>query len=215
MKKYSTRSRFVLGALLLCAAAASQAQEMARVISAVPVVQAVAVPQQTCAQTPMLVSQPNSGAGAVVGAIAGGAIGNAVGHGAGQAAATALGVMGGAIMGDNLEARPATVQDVTTCTSQTTQQTRIDHYNVTYEYAGKQYSVQMPNDPGPQLQIQVMPAGVAAMPPVTPTPMVVAPSPVYVTAPPYYAYPYAYPYGPPPVSVHFGFGYYRGFGRRW
>jgi hypothetical protein len=30
-------------------------------------------------------------------------------------------------------------------------------YNVTYEYAGKQYIVQMPQDPGPSVRLQITP----------------------------------------------------------
>ena len=65
------------------------AQEVGRVLSATPVVQQVAVPRQVCSNQPMVVQQPNSGAGAVVGGIAGGAVGNTIGHGSGRAAATA------------------------------------------------------------------------------------------------------------------------------
>jgi uncharacterized protein YcfJ len=32
-------------------------------------------------------------------------------------------------------------------------------YNVGYEFGGKRYSVQMPTDPGPTLQLQVSPMG--------------------------------------------------------
>lgn len=34
-------------------------------------------------------------------------------------------------------------------------------YNVVYEYAGKQYAVQMPNDPGPSIQLQLTPVGMS------------------------------------------------------
>jgi hypothetical protein len=32
-------------------------------------------------------------------------------------------------------------------------------YNVTYEFGGHQYSVQIPNDPGPTILLQVSPVG--------------------------------------------------------
>jgi len=47
--------------------------------------------------------QSNSGGGAVLGAIIGGLIGNQFGHGSGRAAATAVGVVGGAAVGNSVE----------------------------------------------------------------------------------------------------------------
>lgn len=46
-----------------------------------------------------------SGGGAVVGAVIGGVIGNQFGHGSGRAAATGLGVIGGAVIGNEVERR--------------------------------------------------------------------------------------------------------------
>jgi uncharacterized protein YcfJ len=95
-----------------------------------------------------------------MGAIAGGAVGNAVGGGSGKTAATILGIVGGAMIGDNVEgSSPAQVQDVQRCTTQTFYENRTVAYNVVYEYAGKQYSVQMANDPGPTIQLQISPMG--------------------------------------------------------
>ena len=51
----------------------------------------------------------------------------------------------------------------------------------TYEYAGRQYQVQMPQDPGPTIRIQVTP-----MAPAAPTRIMQAPTEsleVYATAP--------------------------------
>ena len=62
-------------------------EEVGRVISSTPVIQQVAVPRQVCNNQPMVVQQPNSGAGAVLGAIAGGLLGNQIGHGGGRARA--------------------------------------------------------------------------------------------------------------------------------
>ena len=45
-----------------------------------------------------------SGGGAVAGGVVGGVLGNQIGHGSGRAAATALGVIGGALLGNNIEA---------------------------------------------------------------------------------------------------------------
>jgi len=46
-----------------------------------------------------------SGGGAVAGGVLGGVVGNQFGHGNGRAAATALGVVGGALLGNSIEAQ--------------------------------------------------------------------------------------------------------------
>lgn len=139
------------------------AQEMGRVLSSTPIIQQVGVPRQVCTTEQMQVAQPKSGAGAALGAIAGGALANAATRGSGQAAATMLGIIGGAVIGDRIEG-PATaqVQNVQRCVTQTFYENRTVAYSVVYEYAGKQYAVQMPHDPGPTLQLQVMPVDSAA-----------------------------------------------------
>ncbi|MEY5098524.1 MAG: hypothetical protein RJA36_1243 [Pseudomonadota bacterium] len=187
--------------------------ELARVVSSTPVVQQVSEPQQVCTSTPVARS---SGAGALLGAVAGGAVGNAIGAGSGNAAATALGVVGGAILGDRVEAGGSApyVQD---CSTQMVTRS-VSSYNVVYEYAGKQYSVLLPSDPGPTLAVQVAPAVLSAPPQAAAQPVMVAPPPVYLapptyppTYPPAYVYPYpaAYPYRYwPPIGINLGFGYY-------
>ena len=135
-------------------------QEMGRVISSTPVVSQVGVPRQVCSNESVPVQSQKSGAGAVMGGLAGGAIGNAIGGGGGRAAATVLGIFGGAILGDRIEGGGQTqYQTVQNCTSQTFYENRTTSYNVVYEYAGKQYSVQMPNDPGPYVRLQITPLG--------------------------------------------------------
>lgn len=138
------------------------ADEWARVISSTPVMQQVAVPQQVCSERPVAVAPARSGGGAVVGAIAGAAIGNAIGGGMGRAAATLLGGLGGAVLGDQIEGRGAAqVQNVTECSTQTVYENRPVAWNVVYEYNGRQYQTQMPNDPGPTLRLQVTPVAAA------------------------------------------------------
>lgn len=192
------------------------AQDTGRVISATPVVGQVAVPRQVCGTEQIAQAQPKSGAGALVGAIAGGAIGNALGGGAGQAAATMLGIMGGAIIGDKVEGAPlAQSQNVQRCSLQTFYENRPLAYNVVYEFAGKQYSVQMPNDPGPTVRLQISPVGISAPPEapaltttyVTPeyieTPQVVVVQPAY---PRYYYQPFY-----PAIAIGLGLGYWGGY----
>ncbi|MGV0958507.1 MAG: glycine zipper 2TM domain-containing protein [Limnohabitans sp.] len=135
------------------------AQEVGRVISSIQVIQQVSVPRQVCTQEQVPVQQNKSGAGAAMGAIAGGVLGNQIGGGSGRAAATALGIFGGAIVGNNIEgAPPAQMQTVQNCTSQNILENRVMGYNVTYEFNGKQYTVQLPRDPGPTIRLNVTPA---------------------------------------------------------
>ena len=67
------------------------------------------------------------------------------------------GVMGGAMMGDRVENPGSQIQNQTACTTQNIYENRLTGYNVVYEYAGKQYNVVLPQDPGPTLQLQVTP----------------------------------------------------------
>ncbi|HPH15480.1 MAG TPA: glycine zipper 2TM domain-containing protein [Burkholderiaceae bacterium] len=204
----------------------SAAQEMGRVISSIPVVNQVGVPRQVCTTEAVPVQSQKSGAGAVIGGIAGGAMGNAIGGGSGRAAATILGVLGGAVLGDRIEGSgPTQIQNVQNCTTQTFYENRTTAYNVVYEYAGKQYSVQMPSDPGPYVKLQISPVG-ASQPQAPladgtqpyyqqelaqPQQQVITQQPVYVAVQPpvypTYYYPRAYY---PPVGVNLNLGWSRG-----
>lgn len=204
-------------------AAAAQAEESGRVISSVPVIQQVAVPRQVCNQQQVLVQpQQSSGGGALLGAVVGGLLGNTIGHGNGRAAATGIGIVGGAAVGDNVERRGngpvATTQQ--TCSTQTFYENRTVGYNVTYEYAGKQYQVQMPYDPGPTVRLQVTPVGGSSMPPPPPAPQPLSQAPVVeqsvavlpAAVPSPYIYPavaypsyYYRPYYPVGLSLSFGY----------
>jgi uncharacterized protein YcfJ len=210
--------------------AQAQSQDITgRVISSTPVIQQVQVPRQVCSNQPVAVQQPRSGAGAVIGAIAGAALGNAIGSGTGRAVATGIGLVGGAAVGDRVEGGGTMVQNMQSCTTQTYYENRTVGYNVTYEYAGQQYTVQMPYDPGPSIRLQVSPVGSAtpqdgypvaggeamSAPAGTPSvPAVVASTttvyPAYQTYPAYPAYPVYPAYYPsyyPPVGISLGFGF--------
>lgn len=108
------------------------------------------------------------------------------------------------------------------CTTQTFNENRAVAYDVTYEYAGRQYTTQMASDPGPTIRLQIGPvaAGPMSAPPPTapatqaaptevpaatiigqegvPAPVAVAPTVVYAEPYPVYEpYPYPYAYGYP------------------
>ena len=153
-----------LATLVTLGSSQAQAEEFGKVISSTPIIQQVAVPRQVCSNEQVVTPGQKSGAGAAMGAIAGGAVGNSMGQGSGRAAATMLGIFGGAILGDKIEGPgQSEVRNVQNCTQQMFYENRTMAYNVVYEFAGKQYSVQMPTDPGPTVRLQVTPV---APPPV-------------------------------------------------
>lgn len=233
MKKMLVLST-VAAASGLFAVNASAMDILARVLSSTPVMQQVSVPQQVCTTQPMVTQSPGSGAGAVMGALAGGAMGNAIGDGGGRALATMIGLVGGAMVGNNIEGNRSQVQNVQQCGTQTSYQNRTTHYNVVYEYADKQYTIQMPNDPGPYVRLQVTPVGAMPSPQASVQPGFIQPQqaqpvygqpvytqpvysqpvysqPVYVQQAPVVAYPgyYSRPYYPP-IGLSLNFGYSRG-----
>jgi uncharacterized protein YcfJ len=216
-----------LASLALLAAFPASAEDiLARVISSTPVVQQVPVPRQVCNNQQYITEAPRSGGGALLGALAGGAAGNAIGDGGGRALATVIGLVGGAIVGDRVEGGgQQQVQNVQQCNTQTFYENRPSHYNVVYEYQGTQYNVQMANDPGLYVRLQVTPVGA-----VTPSPQAAAPAstdpipqPGYVVQQPvvgqtvittgttYYGGPpvyYGRPYYAPYYSPYYGPSYY-------
>lgn len=161
------RHSAVFSALVATMSGAQAAEDFARVVASMPVIQAVTIPQQVC--TPQQVTTPGSksGAGAVIGAIAGGALGNQVGKGGGRAVATGVGLVGGALLGNQIEgAGPPQTQTVQQCTTQNVVENRVTGYSVTFEYAGKQYTTQMAQDPGAWIRLSLVPVGGSAALPV-------------------------------------------------
>lgn len=140
-----TAAGLVTAAALGATAASAQQMVNARVLSATPV--AESVPVQGC--TPGAYGPP-SGAGAGVGAVVGGLIGSQVGKGNGHIAGAILGALGGAVLGNTAEAHNR-AYGYGNCA--TRYENRVVGYDVTYEYAGRQYSTRMAQPPGPWLQI--------------------------------------------------------------
>ncbi len=221
MKKYTVLTSSILIALGLATMAnaqqvspvtqpsmPSQAAEMGHVLSSTAIIQQVAVPTQVCGTQQVAVQQPKSGAGGLMGAIAGGAIGNNLGSGFGRVASTMIGVVGGAALGDSIEGNPAPqVQNVQTCSTQTSYENRTAGYHVVYEYMGKQYSTQLPQDPGQYVQLQVTPVGIAAQSQAQiQGPSMVAPQVIYAQQPAVVGVAAPYPYLYPSVSIGVGVG---------
>jgi hypothetical protein len=142
------------------------------------------------------------------------------------------------VVGNNLEGGGTSLQNAVACTTQTYYENRTVGYNVTYEFEGRQYTVQTANDPGPSIRLQVSPMGAAApqgsyplagnegyapsqapqgivsVPGVVASSSVVVPSTVVYPAayPTYYPAPYyAAPYYPP-IGISLGFGFGGGWG---
>jgi uncharacterized protein YcfJ len=162
MKNTWIQNTFIVGLMATLSTFAAQAQEVGKVISSTPIIQQVAVPRQVCNNQQVVTEGQKSGAGAAMGAIAGGAVGNQIGNGTGRALATMAGIFGGAIMGDKIEGPSAPeVRNVQSCSQQMFYENRTMAYNVVYEFAGKQYTVQMPQDPGPTVRLQITPVAPA------------------------------------------------------
>lgn len=190
----------------------AMAQEVGQVISRTPVYQQVAMPRQTCQQA--LAPSPSLGGGAVLGAVVGGLIGNALGGGDSRGISTMAGVLGGSVLGDRIE-NAQNQHPVTTCTTQTVLENRLVGFSVVYEYAGKQYTVQLPQDPGPTIALQVTPVGsptTTAVPATAVQPTVIYSPPPVVYVPPLAPMHSPVYYRPWPVntSIHLGWGWHGG-----
>jgi uncharacterized protein YcfJ len=96
----------------------------------------------------------------VVGGVAGGILGTQVGGGHGREAATAVGAVIGAIAGDRIanNNQPQYEQaqrEVRTCRTVNDMQPRLTGYRVTYDYAGRQYTSFMRDQPGATVPVRV------------------------------------------------------------
>ena len=197
-----------IAAAALASVPASAMDILARVISSTPVVQQVAVPRQVCNNQTVMTQAPKSGAGALMGALAGGAAGNAIGNGGGRAAATLIGLVGGAMIGNNIEGPNNQLQNVQQCSTQTYYENRASYYNVVYEYQGTQYTTQMANDPGLYVRLNMTPVGAMPAPqsvqpfqsaPIEPPQPYYQPAPI-AAQPTYYPPAYQPAYQPAPVQ---------------
>jgi uncharacterized protein YcfJ len=148
-----------IGAAAALSTGAAMAQEQGRVLSVTAVQQQVASPQQVCQDETVPVRQRSSGAGAVIGAVVGGLAGNAIGSGGGRAAATGAGLVGGAMLGNQLEGNgDVRYETVRRCSTQNYYRSQTTGYDVVYEYAGRQYTTRTATPPGDWIALNVQPA---------------------------------------------------------
>jgi uncharacterized protein YcfJ len=106
--------------------------------------------------------QPSPGP-TLLGGIIGAAVGNQIGRGDGRRAATAAGAVIGAAIGNNQAQRRVSgysetrAHDVERCSTRYEEryEERIDGYNVTYVYNGRQATTRLPYDPGDRIRVRV------------------------------------------------------------
>ena len=215
------------GALVLCAASPALATEYGTVVSSTPVIARGSVPQRECRNETVSTAPQSSGGGALVGALIGGVVGNSVGAGMGRAAATALGVVGGAAVGDRVEAnaQPPGLATVQRCRTVSTSQDQLIGYDVIYDYNGTRHRARLPDNPGGPgtriaLEVEVLPVATVHAgrvgTPVPPADELASAAPreyVPVYEPPVvYAYPRTYYYPAPQVWVGGVWGWGGGWG---
>jgi uncharacterized protein YcfJ len=92
--------------------------------------------------------------GAIVGGLLGGVLGHQIGGGRGKDVATAGGAVAGAAIGANVgrDDRGGYTQDVRRCENVPTSG-RIDHWDVTYEFRGREHRIQTTVAPGPTIAV--------------------------------------------------------------
>lgn len=201
-----------LGALLAMPAMASS---YGTVVSRTAVYAQVLTPQRQCTEQQQLVQPASTGAGGLLGALVGGVAGNAFGHGGGRALATGAGVIGGALLGDRIEANatpPARVP-VQQCQTVSQPESRLIGFDVVYRYNGQDYSTRLASDPGAPgaalpLNVNVSPSAMA--PVVQSAPVVIDTSPAVVYGPPVEVYG-APVYAAPTVGLRLGAGWGGGY----
>ena len=105
----------------------------------------------------------NNIGGTLIGATLGTVVGNQVGHGRGKDVARVAGALIGGAIGANvsrdrqrqLYGDQRRTHERCDVHYRDSWEERVDGYNVTYEYAGREYVTQMPYDPGERIQVRV------------------------------------------------------------
>ena len=151
--------------------------DYARVVDVDPIVRhvRVTVPKQECwtetryEEVQQGGPDPRRSVGStLLGGIIGAAIGNQIGHGDGRRAATAAGAVIGATIGHNTgerraerdagpvytESRPYEAQRCEVH-QEDSYEDRVEGYRVTYVYAGRRQTTQLPYDPGERIRVRV------------------------------------------------------------
>jgi uncharacterized protein YcfJ len=112
------------------------------------------VPREQC-WTETEIREERSLGGPIVGGLAGGILGNQVGKGSGRTVATVAGALTGAIVGDRLSEHRVSREPVRKCRTEYESASRVRAYSVTYRYAGRVFTEEMPYDPGREVRVDV------------------------------------------------------------
>lgn len=141
---------------------AADFDDYGRVLSVSPQIEQFNQPRQECRDEYVQTQRPQqrSVGGGIIGGIAGGLLGNQVGGGNGRTAATAVGAIAGALTGDRLDndrggPPPSQTEVVRQCRNVDHWESRTNGYNVTYEYHGRNFTSQLPYDPGQRVKLHV------------------------------------------------------------
>ncbi|AGX87232.1 glycine zipper 2TM domain-containing protein [Candidatus Symbiobacter mobilis] len=187
--------RHALLALALCTGCAA-AQETGVVLSSTPIIETITVSREVCTTTEEWVARPKTGAGAAAGAVLGGVLAHATARGRDRATTTMLGVMGGAVLGDQLERTTTEPRSVQRCVLQPELEQRIVGYEVVYRYAGRRHTARLPQAPGATIALTVSPTATLAPTPRPARTTDATTTTVIVQAPPRPSRMYREPYTP-------------------
>ena len=155
----------LLLALAPLSAFALTTYDTARVESVEPLMETTRIAGQcrTITTTETVQGQQQAGGsgigGGIIGGIAGGLLGSQIGGGHGKTAATAIGAIGGALVGSNMDRNSAAAPQQTTSTRQVCDpdqvSNRVTGYRVDYSYQGQRGTVNLPYQPGSTLEMRV------------------------------------------------------------
>jgi uncharacterized protein YcfJ len=168
IRKISMACVAAVATLVVQGASAVDFVDVAPVVASTPIFEQVNAPRQECWNEQVVTQAPsNSGSalGAIVGGIAGGVIGHQIGNGRGNAVATGIGAVTGAVIGDKVDPNGGAFggnanagtreQVVQRCRTVDSWQDVVRGYNVTYRYNGRDVTVRLPYDPGPDVRVSV------------------------------------------------------------
>lgn len=109
-------------------------------------------PEQRCWVEQEQVGGSANVPGAILGGVLGGVLGHQVGSGRGNDVATALGAVGGALLGSNVNRRSGYTQDVRRCEA-VPGSGRAEYWDVTYVFRGIEHRTQLSAPPGATITV--------------------------------------------------------------
>lgn len=109
-------------------------------------------PEQRCWVEQEQVGNSANVPAAILGGVLGGVLGHQVGGGRGNDVATALGAVGGALVGSNVNRRGGYTQDVRRCEA-VPGSGRAEYWDVTYVFRGREHRTQLSSPPGATITV--------------------------------------------------------------